>query len=197
MKKLIIIFILASLVSLLIYKITFNNQKRLVVLGDSYCEGITEYGGKIKNYNNQFKDYFKKNNILEQYDDYYCKRNTSINDLKLILDQNKKINNKNILNIINQADYVTISIGSDELKRLSYITRNDINEMLNDYKEILNIIIKNSNAKVFVIGIDDSNNGILNEFNKRLDKFCQNRGYFFIKYKKNNNDIFDTIIKNI
>lgn len=197
MKKLLIIFIIASLISLLIYKATINNRKNLVVLGDSYCEGITKYGGKIKNFNILLKDYFKNKDILKKYNDNYCNKNTSISDLKLLLDKNKTINKKSILSIINQADYITISLGNDELKRLSYITRNDINSKLNEYKEILNIIIKNSKAMVFVIGVDDSNNNILKEFNKRLNKLCQNKSYFFIQFNDNNRYIFDTILKNI
>lgn len=160
--KILIVLILGTILTSIIYFNVDNSKIDLLTLGDSLSTGMTAY--HIEGYD--FNDYLVEClNEEDKLDKYYKSFNETDETLSGLIN---KINN-NISNIeqnikikqaIKQADIITIAIGMDELN--NYALKNTlgstkINGFIHKYEELLKLLKSINNKKIFVIGLYSSN----------------------------------------
>lgn len=154
--KLIIIILISGILTYLIYFFNTDKKIKLVALGDGIASGETSYSIDGISFNDYLKEYFEDSTKLKKYSNDYALKNYKINDLITDIKNNNVKNNKlNINQLLNKADIITIAIGEEELVKLS-IT-NDLKEeniinFIQNFDELLNLIKKESDANIFVIG---------------------------------------------
>ena len=173
MKKILLIVFISAVISLFVYKITYSNKKTIMVLGDSLCTSVIS------------------NKKLKISNTSYCKNGLSINSLKNMLVNNYKIDSNTILSSINKSNYLVITIGNDEFSNYKRITNSIMNNYLTEYKDLLKTIIKNTKARLFIVGIRNNNSKNILELNKKLAKISQNNDAVFIN--PNTQSIIDII----
>ena len=153
--KLIILIIIVSFTSIIIYNYTQKDEITVVALGDSISLGMTPYNIKGYSYNNYLKEEYENKHKLNKYYEF-SECGKTVKELIYEIKENKKIdiNGKTIelQRIINEADILTINIGMDELSE-DKITKEIIKNYNNDIKELLNIIKKLNSKKVIIIGL--------------------------------------------
>ena len=161
----------------IIYNLTEDKKLNILSIGDaiSYNDNLNK---KAYNYNSQFvnKDY-------------------RIIDLLNVLKYNEEIKKEDktisIHQLLKKSDILIISIGLNDI----YYKLNDntkeiytyINNMLDNYKEILNEINNYDYKKVYVLGyynITNKNNDIFTYINYKLEKLSNTYGYSYIDLNK-------------
>lgn len=166
--KIFIIIIIGIILTTIIYFTTYQKTTTLLSLGDSIPLGINSYN--IKSYN--FNDYLKENLNINNYYNYSETDETTKNLLTKI-ENNTKINNKNIKQIIKQANYITISIGMDELNNYalkSNLTNSKIQEYLIYYEQIIKNIRKINNNSIYLISLYKTKSISTNQITKINNK---------------------------
>ena len=118
--KLLIIILISSILTYLIYFFNKDEKIKLVALGDGIASGETSYNIDGISYNDYLKEYFEDSNQLKNYSSEYSIKNYKIDELIQDIKSNKTKNEKlNINQLLNKADIITISIGEEELVKLS------------------------------------------------------------------------------
>lgn len=189
LKVLIILFMCGT--TFFIYKYTNYNNITYTVLGDGLSCGIDSYGRKTYSYGDYVKDYLTDKNKLKDYYKEYTKQDMTIEMLHntLLTNQKKeyKYTNKNIKEILRETDYLTMSIGINDLLYL-LTTTNELSEAKIDeiiseieikFNNLIQEIRKVYNREIYIIGYYDLN--INNKLYKTAIKKLNNI------YKKNNN----------
>ena len=97
-------------------------------------------------------------NDLERYVNYESDNQYRITDLIRDINDNIKITDKTIQNILIKADITTIRIGNNELNyKISNINMNELfdyfDELLEDLEKLIKLIRKYSKEKIALIGI--------------------------------------------
>lgn len=118
-----LIFLLVVVImTLFIYKLTYNQGYHYVALGDFLTVGINSYGEKNYGYTDEVKDYLQQNGVLKSYTNDFANKSYTIDELKDDIEYNKgKIINNNavsIRKILRESDIVTISIGINDFLSL-------------------------------------------------------------------------------
>ena len=158
MKK-IIITIAVSLAVISIYQMFKDNKIYYVNIGDnlleyeSYADYIVEkLGDNLQEYNNAFTNIkYQTIDLINAFDD----------DLK--------IDNKTIKNVLIKADLVTLSIGNNDLNRKD-LTKEYIDEYINDIDILLSLIRKWCKEKIILIGLNNAYaNSLLKQEAKKYD----------------------------
>lgn len=139
----------------------------------------------------EFKTYneFVKENIhnLEKYVNMENKNDYRITDLIRDIQDNIKVEEKNIQNILIKADMITIMIGNSELNyKLKNTNVNEvydyIDEFLRDMKNLMELTREYSKETIYFIGFYDKDE-YLAEFyayiNVRMKDLCE---YYSIEY---------------
>lgn len=162
--KLIIIILLSSILTYMIYFLNKVEKINLVALGDGISSGETSYNIDGISFNDYLKEYFENKKLLKKYNNQYSYENNNLKDLINDIDNNIINNNKHIKQLLREASFITISIGEEELVKLA-IT-NDLNlkylkDTINNYDILLKKIKEVSEATIVVIGFYE---------NKYLDK---------------------------
>jgi len=155
-KKLIIIVILGTILSVIIYFYTRNDEITITAIGDGLSIGMTPYD--IEGYS--FNDYLKEDYIVEHklknYIYEFASAGMTVKDLIYDIKENKKLNIKNetieIQRAINEADILTVAIGIDELLKIK-ITSRVREEFQENLKELFSMIKMLNQNKVIVIGL--------------------------------------------
>ncbi len=156
-KKIIFIFLACIIITFGIYLSINNNKINYLSLGDGIALGINPYNQKDYGYNLYLKDYLKTQKKLNNYMEF-SKEDLRVKDLIDMIedDYSIKINKKNVSinEAINNADVITISLGSTEvynklkLNNIKYLYTeiNDIygyiDNFINEYEESLKLIKK-------------------------------------------------------
>ena len=204
-QKLLTLIIL-SLTIIVIYKKTNNNNINYVNLGDGLAKGIDSYGINDYGYSDYFRDYLKETNKLKDYSNEFTNEEMTIKSLTNTLITNKKMfhNNKktSIKEILRDADYLTISIGMNDLMYKLNI-RNDysefnlnriIYEIEKDFNELINEIKKVYPHKIYIIGQYSNNKDIFYKDSvKKLNNIYKNNPdvtYISTLDIINNKDVF-------
>ena len=176
------LIILASCIiwSFLIYKAAYKENKMLLVIGDGSCSASTLNGLSSVSYNELLFEFLKKSNNYKQYNDDFCYSNYSLKDLVDDIENNTTIKEKSILNLLDKADYITISIGYDELTNYKLVTNNIKKEFLESYSKLLYLVKINTKADVIVIGFYPGFFNQYSEINNNIKQYCYNNEITFV-----------------
>lgn len=143
MKK-IIITIVVTLTVLFIYQIFKDDKIYYVNIGDnlltdkSYADFIVkEFDGELEEYNSSFTNQkYQTTDLINAFED------------------NLKIDNKTIKNLVIKADIVTISVGNNDIDRKK-LTKEYIDEVISDIDILLKLVKKWCKEKVVLIGLNN------------------------------------------
>jgi len=166
--KLIIITLICSIITYLIYFICGENKINLVALGDGIASGETSYKIDGISYNDYLKDYFDSKGILNNYNSNFAFKNYKLeellNDIKRnIYDKKEK---KYIKQILHNADIITIDIGEEELIKLSItndLDQDKIKKTIKNFDILMNELKEISDAQLVLVGSYE--NAYLNKTN--------------------------------
>lgn len=179
MRKFLLVFMTLLLV-ISIYLLNKDNKKFIFKVGDSLSLSINSYN--IMSYDGYYKDYLK--NKLEEYI-IYGEVNYRIGELIRDINDNIKINNRTIQNILIKSDLVIIEIGIDELYMALNVSNKYeyLDEMVNDMEKLINLVKKYCKEKIIIVGYYNPTRNIENQ--KYVDYI--NEKYYDIskKYKIN------------
>ena len=170
MKRFLLIYMITLFV-LGIYMLNRDNKELIFKIGDSLSLSINSYN--VSSYDDYYKDYLGKK--LEDYL-IYGNQNYRIGELKRDIENNIKINSRNIQNILIKSDLVIIEIGIDELVMALNVSDRYkyLDEMINNMNELVHIIKKYCKEKILLVGYY---NPFKNEYQKYID-------YINNKYKE-------------
>ena len=181
MKKILTI-ILVLLAVFLIYLGFKDKEIYYFSMGDSLANGINSYNAKDYGY----ADYVKDSLEIKKYESFTNNNKRSIDFVKDIED-NIKINGKNIQNILIKADIITLSVGMNDL--FSNVTFNNdfsvndlymkFEEVMVDLENLFKLLRTYSKEDIIYIGIYNClKENSLDEFfiyaNEQLKKLCDN-----------------------
>ncbi|MDO5569285.1 MAG: hypothetical protein Q4G04_04160 [bacterium] len=200
MKKILLI-ILLLLVTFFIYKTTNKSNYNYTTIGDNL--NIFNWNNKY-NYNDYLKDYLTNNNLLNNYNGDFARSTFHITDIINFINNNKKIKDLTINQILNKTDILTISIGSNELYYQLDNVKNPtiyIDNILQDMNILFNRIDKYNYKQVFILGyyctnelyqedINYTNNILKNISNKYKFTFI-NTDEIYQKMAKSTSDFLD------
>ena len=186
MKKRLFLLIIPGLLCFFIYKITFKKTNYILALGDSSCLALSPNGVKTKSYNNYLSQH-----LSSDLNDNHCQKNSTIYNL-----YQKILNNDNqILKDLDQANYITIMVGYDELTSYKKLDNIHIRNFLDNYNNLLKSVIKNTKAKVFAIGFYGEYFNNIDELNKKLEVISVNNNAIFVDTSNiffNNNNFYNS-----
>lgn len=191
MKK-IIFTLLVFLMIFLIYYFNINKNIYYVSLGDFLSYGKNSYSDNInKHYKNKIDKYIN----ISTLDDYRATNLIKdINDNKEIIVNEEK---KNIQNILIKANYITLSIGMNDILNKKNVSYDYIDQLLNDIEKIFILIRKYNKDRIDYLSFYNiiNNNELIEYTNKRLERLCKKNNINYIDISKLNNYIIDTNIK--
>ena len=181
MKKILTI-IIVLLAVFLIYLGFKDKEIYYFSMGDSLANGINSYNAKDYGY----ADYVKDSLEIKKYESFTNNNKRSIDFVKDIED-NIKINGKNIQNILIKANIITLSVGMNDL--FSNVTFNNdfsvndlymkFEEVMVDLENLFKLLRTYSKEDIIYIGIYNClKENSLDEFfiyaNEQLKKLCDN-----------------------
>ena len=181
MKKILTI-IIVLLAVFLIYLGFKDKEIYYFSMGDSLANGINSYNAKDYGY----ADYVKDSLEIKKYESFTNNNKRSIDFVKDIED-NIKINGKNIQNILIKADIINLSVGMNDL--FSNVTFNNdfsvndlymkFEEVMVDLENLFKLLRTYSKEDIIYIGIYNClKENSLDEFfiyaNEQLKKLCDN-----------------------
>ncbi len=173
------ILILLSLSVYIVYQNTSHNEKKVLLIGDSFSKGINSYGIEEYSYTDYYKEYLENNNIKVSVNKEYSSTEQSIFQ---ILDKIKT--NPKIKRDLLETNLLIINIGYNDLLYKLSLEKNKsynnlmikIREINTSYKELLKEIKKYYKEQVIIIGYYEPNqadyyeNLGIRELNKILKK---------------------------
>ncbi len=155
-KKLLIMTLVSSVLTFIIYNITRDNTITIVSIGDGLSLGMTPYDIKGKSFNDYLKEDYENKQILKKYIPDFASPNKTIKELIYEIKENKALTINDtkieIKQAIHEADILTIAIGLDELTKIN-ITSEIRKEFTTNFEELLSIIKELNNNKVYVLSI--------------------------------------------
>ncbi len=160
--------IILSLSVIFIYKATNHNNINYTTLGDGFAKGIDCYGRIDYGYNDYVKDYLIETKKLKGYSNTFTSEDMTIERLlntflinEKVSEENKK---ENIREILRDTDYLTISVGLNDLlykislsnepssQNLDFI----ISEIKISFNTLIDEIRKVYSRPIYVIGYYDA-----------------------------------------
>ena len=195
MKKILTI-IIVLLAVFLIYLGFKDKEIYYFSMGDSLANGINSYNAKDYGY----ADYVKDSLEIKKYESFTNNNKRSIDFVKDIED-NIKINGKNIQNILIKADIITLSVGMNDL--FSNVTFNNdfsvndlymkFEEVMVDLENLFKLLRTYSKEDIIYIGIYNClKENSLDEFfiyaNEQLKKLCDNYKITYLDIYNDFND---------
>ena len=169
MKKLIFLFLLI-LITLLIY---YSNKSDKI-----YYFSIDNYGYS-KNVKASLKTKLSNYVIYDKEDYRVMDLINDINDNKEFIYNNKTYTFDNLLV---KANFITVSIGIDDLIYKEELSYDFIDQLLSDIEELLKIIRKYNKDKIYFVGFYKTKNmdKYLDYTNKKLKIVCENYNINYI-----------------
>lgn len=182
MKK---IFLIIS-IFIIVFIIYFLNTDNKI-----YYFNIIDNRYNFKTYNNLI---YSNLNKLERYVNFEKHNDYRITDLVRDINDNIRIDNKSIQNILIKADLITLKIGKNELNyKKSTKNINELfdycDQLLGDLEKLLVVLRKYSKEKIVMIGYfniySEIDNSYFDYINEKTYKLCSKYDIYFI----NPNDI--------
>ncbi len=166
-KVKLIILIFMSLSVYIIYNATNHHNINYTTIGDSLSYGKDCYGQIDYGYSDYVRDYLQETNKLKNYCKDYTKEEMTIDSLYNTLLSEQKMSNKNtnqtLKTILRDSDYLTMSIGLNDLLYKLSLTSNFTTENLNliiaeistSFDNLITEIRKVYNREIYVVGYYD------------------------------------------
>lgn len=198
--KLILIILLCSILTFLIYYFSKEEKLNIVAIGDGIASGEISYGIDGISYNDYLKDFYEGKNLLKSFNNKHAYKNYKLSEF--LYDLKSNINDEDemlyIKQILHNANIITIAFGEEELSKLSItndLNINTIKEYIKTYDELIYVIKDISDAKLILIGyyenkyLNKSNTIILNS---ELSNIASKYNLIFININDlmNNNNYF-------
>ncbi len=154
-NKILVIFLIALIFSILIYKITISSKINILILGDKYF-----LNSNFKTYDTFLKDkYYNVNNLLTEENDTYKNIEDKIKSNYSIKIKNKKMY---LSQEISKANYIIISANNkqynEKCNKSKKITNYYINKTNTEINSLIYIINKISSSKIIIMDNSCSNN---------------------------------------
>ncbi len=190
-----LILLLIIFLIYLIFKMTNFNNINYTSLGDAYALGVDSYDRIDYGYSDFLKDYLSKNHELNFYTKAYASKDMSIDKFHSAIITNKKMHlgnkNLNLKEIIRESDFLTLTVGLNDLLYKTSITPNITTEKLDQilqeiqlsFDELILEIKKYYPNDIYFIGYYESNyyNSYINYAIKKLNSlFAKNPNIIFI-----------------
>lgn len=160
--KLILIILISSIFTYLIYFLNKEDKINIVALGDGIASGETSYEIDGISFNDYIKEYFDNRKLLDNYDNNYAYKNYKISELINDLKSNdlKEDEDLYIKQILHKANLITIAIGEEELVKLSItkdLNKEYLKKFITEYDDLLFLLKEITDAKIFVVGFYENN----------------------------------------
>ncbi len=156
--KILIIIVLGTIFTSIIYFFTDKDNLNVLALGDGISTGMTYYRIEGYDYNEYLIEYLNENKKLEHYYKNFNEVDETATNLLAKINNNiENIDNKiKIKQAIKEADIITVALGMDELN--NYAQKNNLgstklNGYLEKYKDVLKEIRKLNNKSIYIIGL--------------------------------------------
>lgn len=154
-NKILVIFLIALIFSILIYKITISSKINILILGDKYF-----LNSNFKTYDTFLKDkYYNVNNLLIEENDTYKNIEDKIKSNYSIKIKNKKMY---LSQEISKANYIIVSANNkqynEKCNKSKKITNYYINKTNTEINSLIYIINKISSSKIIIMDNSCSNN---------------------------------------
>ena len=151
--KILVIFFLALIMSFIIYNVTLNNRKSILILGDNHL-----LDSNYKTYDKYLYDDLKDNVVF--FNELFTEEGKTYKDIINDIKNNKYVisKNKNIyLNqLISKANIIILNANNSEYFKKCNKSKSIIKEynkkISNDIDSLIRIINKISTSKIIVIG---------------------------------------------
>ena len=151
--KILVIFFLALILSFIIYNVTLNNRKSILILGDNHL-----LDSNYKTYDKYLYDDLKDNVVF--FNELFTEEGKTYKDIINDIKNNKYVisKNKNIyLNqLISKANIIILNANNSEYFKKCNKSKSIIKEynkkISNDIDSLIKIINKISTSKIIVIG---------------------------------------------
>lgn len=197
--KIIIIIVLGTLFTSIIYFYTDKDNLNVLALGDGISTGMTSYHIEGYDYNEYLIEYLNENKQLEHYYKNFNEVDETASSLLNKINNNiESIDRIKIKQAIKEADIITLTLGMDELNnyaKKSNLGSTKISGYLNKYKEVLQALRKLNNNNIYLVGLYETT--LLNEtkvkkVNEELKNLCKqyNVTYIDIEDIIENKDFF-------
>lgn len=194
MKKIILILFLFVSCYFIYY---FTNDKKIVYvnIGDEIAMGLNSNGVISEGYGIKLKNYLVNKKKDVYYNDSFCDNDLRITDVIRMIKNYEKISINNdeftINELLKKADLITISLGMNELYYKLLLNKNNIysyiDSMVEDMKELLEVVSKYSNAKVIVLGyynVTGNDYDIFSYVNYNINSIVNSMNYIYIDCDK-------------
>lgn len=160
--KIIFIVLISSILTYLIYFFNKEEKLNIVALGDGIASGETSYNIDGISFNDYIKEYYDSKKLLKSYDNKYAFKNYKISELINDLKNNDLHENEELFikQILHNADLITISIGEEELVKLSITEDLDtdyLKKFINEYDDLMYMLKSITEAKIVLIGFYENN----------------------------------------
>lgn len=154
-NKILVIFLIALIFSILIYKITISSKINILILGDKYF-----LNSNFKTYDTFLKDkYYNVNNLLTEENDTYKNIEDKIKSNYSIKIKNRKMY---LSQEISKANYIIISANNkqynEKCNKSKKISNYYINKTNTEINSLIYIINKISSSKIIIMDNSCSNN---------------------------------------
>ena len=190
--KIIAVLIFFTIVLVFSYSKTNKDEINYTILGDKelFSNNIIS-----KNFTDLIYDELQKEKNFGFYSQDFIKDDIRIIDVINQIQDNEEIDNISVQNILKKTNLLILSVGSNEInyklsktdinENTDKIIYNYLDEVLNDYIKLLNIIKKYTNENIIVLGYYNDTNNINNNkyydyINKRIEKYTKNNNIQFI-----------------
>jgi len=196
MKKL-IFPVLVVIVIFIIYYFNINNNIYYASVGDYLSFGINSSNNVDNNYSNNIKKYYK--NKLDKYVNYSSIDDYRVMDLINDINNNKTIiyNNEEykLQNILIKSNYITLSIGMNDLIYKNNLSYEYMDQLLNDIEDLFTLIRKYNKDRIDYLGFYNiiGNEILIDYANKRLEIICNKNKINYIDISNLNNYILQNI----
>ncbi len=187
-----LIIIIGVILTSFIYFHTTEDKLNVLALGDGISTGMTIYHVEGYDYNEYLTEALNEENNLGNFYRYFNEVDETAHNLVTKINNNitsidKKIQLKQA---IKEADIITISLGMDELN--NYAKKNTlgstkINGFLNKYEEVINILRRLNDKKIYSIGLYQSqliNQAKITKINEELKKIAEKYKIEFINIEE-------------
>lgn len=186
--KILVIIILGTIFTSIIYFYTDKDNLNVLALGDGISTGMTSYHIEGYDYNDYLIDYLNENKKLEHYYKNFNEVDETASNLLNKMNNNienidKKIKLKQA---IKEANIITITLGMDELNnyaKKSNLTTTKINGYLNKYEEVIKALRKLNDKDIYLVSLYETSlltKTKVTKINEILKNLCKQYKITFI-----------------
>ena len=151
--KILVIFFLALILSFIIYNVTLNNRKSILILGDNHL-----LDSNYKTYDKYLYDDFKDDIVF--FNELFTEEDKTYKDIINDIKNNKYVISKNKIIYLNQliskANIIILNANNSEYfkkcNKSKCIIKEYNKKVSNDIDSLIRIINKISTSKIIVIG---------------------------------------------